>query len=274
MIWNVSPIAFTLSIGSWHWPVHWYGLLFGSTFIYGLFIFRYMYRLEGRPPDDVHDLVLAVIGGTLVGARLGHVFFYNPQHFLSNPAKILAVWQGGLASHGAVVGILIAVWLFSRAKENQGFLWVCDRIGLSVPLSGCLIRIGNFFNSEILGTPTLAPWGVIFARVDDIPRHPVQLYEAACYLMIFLLQFSYYRRHVGRIPDGYLLGRFFVMVFGARFVLEQFKQVHSPIPVHWWLSMGQVLSLPLIVLGLGLLFWSRQRARKASIDRDRTRQAS
>lgn len=201
--------------------------------------------------------MLAVIAGTLIGARIGHVLFYDPVFYFSRPWKILAIWEGGLASHGAVIGILLAVWIYSRIRKDQGFFWICDRIGLSVPLSGCLIRIGNFFNSEILGRPADIPWAVVFARIDDVPRHPVQLYEAACYLAIFLLQFSYYRNHRGKIPQGYLFGRFFVLVFGVRFVLEFFKEHLAVFDSAGSLTMGQWLSIPAIAAGMVLVVHAR-----------------
>lgn len=257
MIWDISPVAFQLSVGGRHWPVYWYGLFFASTFLYGLFMFRYIFRQEGRPLDQVYDLVLYVIAGTVVGARLGHVLLYDPVFYVSHPWKILLVWEGGLASHGAVVGILAGVWWYSRHFPHQPFLWVCDRIGMSVPLSGCLIRIGNFFNSEILGTPADIPWAIVFARVDAVPRHPVQLYEALCYLLIFLAQFRYYLTHKAQSPPGYLFGRFFVLVFGARFFMEFFKEGQAAFESGWLLSMGQWLSLPAIAVGAVLMLRSR-----------------
>ena len=261
MHWSLSPIAFTVSLGAAQWPVHWYGLFFAATFVYGVAIFRYFFRLEGRPPDDVYDLALAVIAGTLVGARLGHVLVYEPRFYLSHPWKVLAVWEGGLASHGAVIGILLAVWAYSRSKQNQGFLWLCDRIGLAVPLSGCLIRIGNFFNSEILGKPADVPWAVVFSRVDDVARHPVQLYEAGAYFVIFLIQFAYYRRCRADVPEGMLFGRFFILVFGARFILEFFKDPLTRFDGEWSLSIGQWLSLPAVLFGAVLV--KRAAARSA-----------
>lgn len=254
MVFDLSPIAFTLDLGAFHFPVRWYGLFFASTFVYGLLIFRWMFRREGRPVDEVYDLVLWVIGGTLVGARLGHVLLYNPGHYLSHPWEIPMVWEGGLASHGALAGILAGVWLYSRRATGQSFLWVCDRIGMSVPLSGCLIRIGNFFNSEILGRPTDVPWAVTFARVDLVPRHPVQLYEAFCYLLIFLFQFRYYLKHGDAGPEGYLFGRFLILVFGARFVMEFFKEGQAAFEAGWAISMGQWLSVPAVLLGIYMVW--------------------
>ncbi|MDD5033212.1 MAG: prolipoprotein diacylglyceryl transferase [Methylococcaceae bacterium] len=258
MLWDVSPVAFTLSLGSLQLPIRWYGLFFASTFAYGILIFRFMFRREQRPVDEVYDLVLYVIGGTVLGARLGHVMLYNPVFYLTHPWKIFALWEGGLASHGAVLGILIGVWLYSRQASNQSFLFLCDRIGVAVPLSGCLIRIGNFFNSEILGTPTELPWGVIFSRVDPLPRHPVQLYEAFCYLVIFLIQFRYYLRRGNAGPEGHLFGRFFVFLFSARFVMEFFKQEQAAFETGWALSMGQWLSIPAVLAGVLLIRRARR----------------
>jgi phosphatidylglycerol:prolipoprotein diacylglycerol transferase len=268
MLWDISPVAFTISIGAFQLPVHWYGLFFASTFVYGLFVFRYFFRREGRPEDEVYDLVLFVLAGTVIGARLGHVLFYNPGFYLTHPWKILAVWEGGLASHGAVVGILIAVWLYSRRATNQSFLWVCDRIGVTVPLSGCLIRIGNFFNSEILGHPADVPWAIVFARVDLLPRHPVQLYEAFCYLLIFLVQFRFYLRRGNSVPEGYMFGRFFILVFGTRFVLEFFKEGQAAFESGWTITMGQWLSIPAMLVGMYLVrrAWRLQRAFGADLN--------
>jgi prolipoprotein diacylglyceryl transferase len=263
MIWDISPIAFTLDLGSFRYPVRWYGLFFAATFVYGMLIFRYMYRREGRPVDEVYDLVLWVIGGTVIGARLGHVLLYNPAYYLTHPLKILAVWEGGLASHGAVAGILTGVWLYSRRATDQSFLWVCDRIGMAVPLSGCLIRIGNFFNSEILGRPADVPWAVVFAHVDGVPRHPVQLYEALCYLLIFLFQFAYYRRRGDAGPTGYLFGRFLALVFGARFFMEFFKEEQAAFEIGGAITMGQWLSIPVIMLG-GYMIWRAKRFKNES----------
>lgn len=258
MIWDISPIAFSLGWNGHYWPVHWYGLFFASTFLYGTLACRYLYRQAGQPEDDVYDLVVTVIAGTVLGARLGHVLLYDPVYYLTHPWKILMVWEGGLASHGAVIGILVSVWLYARVRPQQSFLWVCDRIGLLVPLSGFLIRLGNFFNSEILGTPTDLPWGVVFARIDPIPRHPVQLYEAGCYLLAFIVQVSYYRTHRDALPLGNLFGRFFVLIFGARFFMEFFKEGQAAFESGWTVTVGQWLSVPAVLVGLYLIRRSRR----------------
>jgi len=258
MIWDISPIAYSFALGEYQINIRWYGLFFASTFLYGILIFRYMFRREGRPPDEAYDLALFVIFGTVLGARLGHVLLYNPQFYFSHPLKILAVWEGGLASHGAVAGILTGVWLYSRQATRQSFLYVCDRIVMAVPFSGCLIRTGNFFNSEILGTPTEVPWAVVFARVDPLPRHPVQLYEALCYLAIFAIQLRYYLKRGDAGPEGYLFGRFFVFIFGARFFMEFFKEEQAAFASGWPLTMGQWLSIPAVLVGVFLIWRSGQ----------------
>ncbi len=258
MIWDISPIAVSFTVADHTLFIRWYGIFFAFTFVYGILIFRYMFGQEHRPKDDAYDLALYVMVGTVIGARLGHVLLYDPQGYLSQPAKIFAVWEGGLASHGAVVGILIAVWLYSRQAVNQTFLWVCDHIGLAVPFSGFLIRIGNFFNSEILGKPTELPWGVVFAHVDSIPRHPVQLYEALCYLVIFLLQLGYYLKRGNSGPEGYLFGRFFIFVFGTRFFMEFFKEEQTVYETDSILNLGQWLSIPAVLLGIFLVWRAKQ----------------
>lgn len=263
MDWSISPIALTLS---WHditWPVRWYGLFFACTFVYGLSLFRWIYRREGKKEDEVYDLVLLVIAGTLIGARLGFVLFYDPVYFLAHPLEILYVWKGGLASHGAVLGILISLWMYARCYPDHSFLWLCDRIGMAVPLSGCVIRLGNFFNSELYGIPAgNIPWAVRFLRVDDIPRHPVQLYESLAYLLIFLYQWDAYRRCGAGDRKGLLFGNFLVMVYGMRILLEFFKPEQARWLInHLPLTMGQMLSFPLVITGAVLVFRARSLVR-------------
>lgn len=258
MVWNISPIAFTLSWGALHWPVYWYGLLFAGAFAYGILFFHYIFRLEGRPSDEVYDLALYFMGGTLIGARLGHVLLYDPWRYLSHPWSLFKVWEGGLASHGALVGILAGVYLFARLSRGLSFLWVADRVGMAVPVSGVLIRIGNFINSEILGTPTDLPWAVVFARADSLPRHPVQLYESLCYLLIFAVLFRDYRQRMTGRPEGWLLGRSLLYIFGTRFVLEFFKESQAVFETGWPITMGQLLSIPAVLAGIYLTRSRRQ----------------
>ena len=185
--------------------------LFVITVFYFLYLFWQVYILqngEHYPDKDIDDLLVYVMIGTIVGARLGHVLFYNPGFYLSNPVEILKVWEGGLASHGAAIGNLLALYLFTQKKKIYNYLWLVDRVVISVALGGSLVRIGNFFNSEIIGAPTDVPWAIVFKRIDMIPRHPSQLYEALAYLIIFFILISIYNRKKANTQPGFLFGFF------------------------------------------------------------------
>lgn len=258
MIWDISPEIFSLGPIS----IRWYGLLFASSFIIGFYIMLGIYRKENRSEDDLNDLIWYMILGTVLGARLGHCLFYNPVYYLSNPIKILMVWQGGLASHGAAIGILISVFLYSKKKKNQPFLWVMDRVVITVALAGAMIRLGNFFNSEIIGKATDLPWGVVFKRayVENplIPRHPAQLYESIFYLITFGFLYSTYKRLKGNVPSGYIFGLFLICVFGFRFFVEFIKENQTYFEAGLPLNMGQMLSIPLVIFGGYLIIKSKK----------------
>ena len=160
--------------------------MFAAAFILGYQIMKWIYLHEGKNIRNIDQLLLYLIGGTIIGARLGHCLLYDPSYYLSNPIKILAVWEGGLASHGGGVGVLIGLYLYKR-KTQESYLWLLDRIAIPTALTAFFIRIGNLFNSEILGVPATVPWAVIFERIDSIPRHPAQVYEASSYVLIFFL---------------------------------------------------------------------------------------
>lgn len=251
--WNADPIAVTIGPLS----IHWYGLLFAAAFIAGLQIMGRMFVREGRDKNDLDSLLGFVVIGALAGARLGHCLLYDPVYYLSNPLEILKIWEGGLASHGGVAGILLAVWIYAR-NRNYPFLWLLDRIAVPAALGGAFIRVGNFMNSEIVGMPTIAPWAVIFERLDPLPRHPVQLYEAAAYLLIFVVLFLAYRREGLRRRQGLLAGIFLVLVFAARFVLEFYKMPQAAYEYGQFLTVGQRLSVPCVLAG----FWLLLRARR------------
>ena len=195
--WNVSPDIF--SIGPI--TIRWYGLLFAMSFIVGYQIMVIIFKRENKSEHDLNDLVWYMILGTVLGARLGHCLFYNPDYYLSHPLEILQIWKGGLASHGAGIGIITALILYTRKKKEISFLWIMDRVVITVALSGFFIRLGNLFNSEIIGKPTNGNWGFVFVSVDNIPRHPAQLYEAIAYLLIFIFLLSFYFR----VKDLYIL---------------------------------------------------------------------
>ena len=252
--WDISPELFTLG----PLTVRWYGLLFALPFFLGYHIFTWVFRLEGKPEQDLDRLLLFMMGGTVIGARLGHCLFYDPVYYLSNPLELIKIWQGGLASHGAAIGIFTALYLYSRERPEQSYLWVLDRMVICVALGGFCIRLGNLFNSEILGRPTDVPWAFVFARYDELPRHPTQLYESLAYGLIFVMLFVLYRRLKDRTPRGLLLGLFLSSVFTCRFFVEYTKMRQAPFAEDWSLSMGQLLSVPLVLLGIAFLARSRR----------------
>ena len=254
--WNLSPELFRLG----PLAVRWYGLLFMGAFMLGFWLMNRVYLREQRKQEDLDRLLIVTMAGTVIGARLGHCVLYDPAWYLASPLQILKVWQGGLASHGAAVGIVLSTWIFSRSRPDQTLLWLLDRLVVVIALAGMLIRMGNFFNSEIVGIPTTVPWAVVFERVDALPRHPVQLYESICYGLIFVLLYGLLERHWKRMVPGQLLGLFLVLVFGVRFVLEFFKTSQTDFSMPGPLSMGQWLSIPAVAIGL----WLIQRARRAA----------
>lgn len=250
--WDVSPTIF--SIGSFE--VRWYGLLFALAFVFGQRILTKIYVAEGRTEGDVDVITLYMIIGTVVGARLGHTLFYQPEYYLSNPIEILKIWEGGLASHGATIGILLALWLFSR-KQQFDYMWVLDRIVIVVALGGALIRIGNLMNSEIFGRPTDLPWGFIFVRQSEyshVPRHPTQLYESLSVFLLFVLLYWLWKKYKSAIPKGLLFGIFVTALFTFRFFVEFLKEDQVAKEATMTLNIGQQLSIPLILAGLIILF--------------------
>lgn len=244
--WNISPEIFRIGPVA----VRWYGLLFASGFVIGYYIMLWIFNSEKKKQSDLEALTITMILGTVIGARLGHCLFYDPIGYLSNPLSILKVWEGGLASHGAAIGIITALYIYVRKRPDISLLWILDRIVIVVALSGFLIRMGNFFNSEILGSPADVSWAVIFSRIDMIPRHPAQLYESFTYLAIFIYLLNLYRTKKGTEKPGYLFGSFLVFVFDARFIIERYKEVQSTFEKGWYLDLGQLLSIPFIIIGL------------------------
>ena len=246
--WNADPVLLTIGPVS----VHWYGLLFAVGFIVGLQIMRWIYRLEGRDENELDKLFLYILAGTIIGARLGHVVFYAPQYYLQHPLEVLQIWKGGLASHGGTLGIIIAIFIYSRRMQQPTGLWILDRFCMTAALGGAFIRIGNFFNSEIIGLPVNG--GIVFDRFDKLPRHPVMLYESLTYLVIFVITLQVYRRYRTRLKDGQLFGLFLVMLFGARIFLEIFKMRQAAYAQAMEFSVGQWLSVPFVLLGIFLMF--------------------
>jgi prolipoprotein diacylglyceryltransferase len=353
IIWNGSPEIFTIPIPFLDTQItlRWYGLLFALGFLVSQQILYYIFKKEGKPEKDVDTLTIYMVIATVIGARLGHVLFYEPERYLSNPLDILKIWEGGLASHGAAVGILFALWLYARKKNpGQNYLQTLDRIVILVALTGALIRLGNFYNSEIIGKPTYNDTGVVFARnvtevlkgdesikkvsyvqrdtvsteegykpvkillefapsqhntyesyseymegrvnsllsynpyvqehisqsgyIDyklsqdeagnyfaiintyAIPRYPAQLYESISCLLLFLVLFWIWTKHKINLPEGRLFGIFLIVCFGLRFVYEFLKENQVDFENSLPLNMGQILSIPLVLLGVYVLIRS------------------
>lgn len=257
--WNADPALFTLG----PLTVRWYGVLFATGFLLGFYIMQWIYRREQKPLAELDHLLLYMLIGTVVGARLGHVLFYDPGYYFSHPLDILKIWEGGLASHGAAIGVLLALFIYQRKYPYASYLWLLDRLSIPAALAGMFIRIGNFMNSEILGTPTGGNWGVVFDRVDPLPRHPVQLYEAAAYAFIFVVLFVLYRRPTIRARTGVLIGTLLSLVFLARFLLEFIKTRQAAYEANFEISVGQWLSIPFMLLGVALLVYAFSARAKA-----------
>lgn len=258
--WNADPVLFHL--GSLQ--VRWYGLMFAIGFLIGYKIVEKMFRHEGAPERWLGILLLWLGAGTIIGARLGHVFFYEWEAYSQHPLHILYIWEGGLASHGGAIGIIICVILFSIFTTKKSPLWTFDRIVIPVALVGALIRLGNLFNSEIYGHPTSLPWGMIFPRGSEypgLPCHPTQIYEALCYLALFgLLMWLYWKRNAEERP-GLIFGIFLVILFTCRFLIEFVKNDQVAFEANMTLNMGQLLSIPFILFGAILIIRAMRRPR-------------
>ena len=268
IIWNPSEIAFHLGPVA----VRWYGLCWLVGIVAGLVVMRKLYK-DQKIDDNLFDLLFVYsFIGILVGARLGHCLFYEPDYFLSSGRHIIEMllpirfddmggWHftgyAGLASHGGMIGITAALWLYSR-KAKLPFVKVVDMIGIAGPLTGAFIRLGNLMNSEIIGRATDMPWAFIFAQVDAVPRHPGQLYEAIAYLLTFLTLWGIYRVRKHWIGSGFYIGLTLVMVFTARFFIEFLKEVQVDFESAMTFDMGQLLSLPFVVLGIWFMIRSRK----------------
>ena len=255
--WNVNPEIFRIG----NFAVRWYGLLFASGFLFGYLIFYKFFKKEGLTVEMLDKLTIYMALGVVIGARLGHCLFYEPDYYLKNPIEILKVWKGGLASHGAAIGVLLALYLFVR-KHKKPYIWILDRIVVVVALGGALIRLGNLMNSEIYGIETNLPWGFVFIRKHEVvPKHPTQIYEALTYFAVFGLLFWIYLKTKGKFRDGTLFGLFLILVFGMRILIEFIKEDQVPFEEAMALNMGQLLSIPFVLLG-GLILYLYYRKEK------------
>jgi len=270
--WNVDPEIFSIGQLS----IRWYGLMFAMAFLSGYIVFTRFLATERLSSEMMDQLLIYIAVGTVIGARLGHCFFYEPDYFLANPLEILKIWKGGLASHGAAIGIPLALWLYIR-KYKLSFLWLIDRIVIVVALGGAFIRLGNLFNSEIYGLPTDMPWGFEFVRdrlydsntgdiLPTVARHPTQLYESLSYILIFVALFLFYRKRYKKVRDGFIFGVFMILLFSARFFIEFVKNDQVAFEAGMQFNMGQLLSLPFIIAGLVMIVWTAKRPRHFTLE--------
>ena len=299
-IWDADPVIF--SIGE-H-GIRWYGLLLAVGFLLGYIVLGRIMKKEGYEQKQTDKFAIYIILGCVIGLRLGHCLFYNPGYYLTNPLEILKVWEGGLASHGGAIGILIAIWLFSR-RAKMPYFAALDKVVVVVPLAGAFVRVGNFINSEILGVPTTLPWGVKFMRNSEdlfnaidtsngacpnlnyqnlsdyltgacpdldisclsdymIARHPTQLYEAFFYIAMFFVFFLIYSKFAKNRKNGTFLGWFLIVLFGFRFLIEYTKTEQAEFIWNAPITMGQLLSIPFIIFGIVLVV--RQYWKKGKAD--------
>lgn len=257
-IWNIDPVL--LSLGPI--TIHWYGAIFASSIFAGLYYMKWVYQQEKQNVESLDNLLVYVVIGIIVGARLGHCFFYDPDYYFANPMKILAIWEGGLASHGGGLGAIIGTYFYTR-KNPFSFVWLLDRLAIATALFGIFVRSANFVNAEIIGKATDVPWAVIFQRIDNVARHPAQLYEAIAYAIIFVTLTAIYKLTKAKNYQGMLLGIFLIMTFTARFIIEFYKQQQAAYTIEMSLNTGQMLSVPFFLVGVVLVLWSLKNKGKA-----------
>ncbi len=269
--WKVDPEIFNIGF----WGLRYYSLLFVAGIVLGYIFMKKIFDKEKLSQELLDKLAIYVFFGTVLGARLGHCFFYEWDYYKDHLAEMLLPWQGtigedfkfvgyqGLASHGGAFGIVIALLIFSY-KNKISFIRIMDYMGVVVALAGACIRFGNLFNSEIYGVETSMPWGFIFElRGETVPKHPTQLYEAFAYLAIFFLMYWLYNHKREKLHRGYIFGLFLVLLFASRFFIEFIKEVQVNFESTMTLNMGQWLSIPFIVAGLYLMFFYKEKVKKS-----------
>lgn len=250
IVWDVDPIF--IKIGDF--GIGYYGLLWAISFMVCSFLFAKIVKREKLNPESEYSAFITLVIATIVGARLGHCLGYEPMEYLIKPWTIITgIREGGLASHGAAIGLLVGIWIWSN-KWKMPYIWMLDRIAVMVPIAGVLVRLGNLLNSEIYGTATDLPWGFIFVRAEETTAmHPTQIYEIIAYLMIFALMAHLYWRTKISDRRGVMFGLFLILLFGARFLIENIKQPQQIWEQEMILNMGQLLSLPFIIAGVVIL---------------------
>lgn len=261
--WDVDPIIFEV----FGFQARYYGLMFATGLALGYFVVKKYFIKQNRSMFHLEKLALYIFIATLLGARIGHCLFYEPSYYLTKPWEIILpltfengiqfVGFRGLASHGGVAGVFLAIYLFCR-KYKFHFISLLDTIAAASGITACFIRLANFFNSEIIGRATNADYGVVFERIDSIARHPAQLYEASAYLAIFILLHQLHKRGNFRKYPGFIFSLLFVILFIARFLIEFFKENQVAFEDQMSLNMGQWLSIPFVLFGAIIMFLSLQ----------------
>ncbi len=269
--WNLDPEI----VNIFGISIRYYGLLFVSGFILCVYFLAWIYKRENIPSQHLEKLTIYGMIGIIAGARLGHCLFYEPSYYLSHPLEMILpitfppdggikfIGYQGLASHGGVIGILIALYFYNRKTKHS----MIDALDLIAVVAGVLfgfIRIGNFMNSEIIGMPTAKSWGVVFERVDNVPRHPSQLYEAISYFIIFAIMMILYKKLRNRVRSGFFFGLGTVLFFTVRFLLEFVKENQVGFEEGMALNMGQLLSVPFIVVGIGFIIYGLRRTKSST----------
>ncbi|HTF18403.1 MAG TPA: prolipoprotein diacylglyceryl transferase [Chryseolinea sp.] len=279
--WDFDPVIFDLAISGHDWSLRWYGVLFALGFVIAQQVLFYVFTRDGKSRQSVDILTIYLIVAAIVGARLGHYLFYEWPLLIERPAdwivELITPPFAGLASHGGMIAILLAVYLYSRRYKDQPYLWVLDRLAIAAPVSGAMIRLGNLFNSEIYGTPTDMPWGFVFVRETDpalfplVPRHPTQIYESLFCVFLFLLALYLWKTRRHSLPNGVIFGIFMTLLFTSRFVIEFVKNDQVEFEGNYPLNMGQLLSLPAIAIGVAVILYVYRAGNK---DKDKPIQQS
>jgi phosphatidylglycerol---prolipoprotein diacylglyceryl transferase len=259
--WNPDPVMFQLGSLS----VRWYSVLLAAGFFSGYLVARDMFRREGVDRFVLESYGIWLIIGILVGGRLGHCLFYEFDYYMQHPIEMIKPWEGtlgknavftglsGFSSHGWIIGVILALWINSRLKRVP-VLWALDIFAIGGVLAGAFVRIGNLVNSEIVGNPSGVPWAFVFPNLDNLPRHPAQLYESAAYVLIFIFTYLYYRKKKHTVPNGTYFGWVLIYVFASRFVIEFFKRDQVAVEAGMVLNLGQWLSIPFMITGIFLIF--------------------
>ena len=253
--WNPDPEM--ISMGPLH--IRYYGLFFAIGFYVGYMMLEKMYKHEKLPMEWAEKVFVYIVIATVVGARLGHVFFYGWPYYSQHPEEILMVWKGGLASHGGALGILIALYIYSKRVTHKSMIWTLDRVVVPVAMVAVFIRMGNLMNSEIYGHATNLPWGFIYERNGEtVPKHPTQIYEALSYLVVFFVLRYIYWKTDAKDKQGLIFGMFLIGIFGSRFFIEYLKEVQEPWEIgminNYGINMGQLLSIPFVLFGTWLIW--------------------